>query len=106
MIGILIKKFQIHIVVNQKLKLSSYNSKKHAEKVFEELIKNTKAKILISYNNTGIIPPSNMEKLNKYGQLIKFPIQHKTYNKMKGIANYKKKEEKKIKEMIYLLDLS
>tara|TARA_X000000950_G_scaffold167388_1_gene204432 strand:+ start:9035 stop:10132 length:1098 start_codon:yes stop_codon:yes gene_type:complete len=90
-------------------KLSSYNSKKHAEKVFEELIKNTKAKkILISYNNTGIIPPNKMENmLKKYGYLIKFPIEHKTYNKMKGIANYKRKEEKKkIKEMIYLLDLS
>lgn len=89
--------------------LSPYNSKKHAEKAFESLIKNTKANsIMISYNNTGIIPANKIETiLKKYGHLIKFPIVHKTYNKMKGIANYKRKEEKKkIKEMIYLLDLS
>ena len=55
-----------------------------------------------------IISPNKLETiLKKYGNLIKFPIEHKTYNKMKGIANYKRKEEKKkIKEMIYLLILS
>jgi len=90
-------------------KNSPYNSIKNAEKTFENLIQNTKAKnIMISYNNNGIIPPNKLENiLGKFGNLSKFPIEHKTYNKMKGIANWKRKEEKKkIKEMIYLLSLS
>lgn len=88
-------------------KKSKYNSFKHATTVFEDLIKNTKAKfIMISYNNGGIIPLDELDKiLKKYGALTKIPVTHKTYNKLKGIANYKRKKEAiKIKEYIWLLD--
>ena len=41
----------------------------------------------------------------KYGKLSKIPVEHKTYNKMKGIANYKRKKENiKINEFLWLLD--
>jgi adenine-specific DNA-methyltransferase len=88
-------------------KKSKYNSFKHATTVFEDLIKNTKAKfIMISYNNGGIIPLDELDKiLKKYGALTKIPVTHKTYNKLKGIANYKRKKEAiQIKEYIWLLD--
>jgi len=85
---------------------SKYNSFSNAEEVFADLIKNTKAKyIILSYNNGGIIPLENLDKiLQKYGTLKKIPVIHKTYNKLKGIANYKRKTEKiKIKEFLWLL---
>ena len=71
------------------------------------MIENTDSKfILISYNNGGIIPLDELEKiLESYGKLYKIPVDHKTYNKLKGIASYKrKKEEIKIKEFLWLLD--
>lgn len=85
---------------------SSYNSSIHAKTAFEELIKNTNATyILISYNNGGIIPINDLEKiLKKYGNLEKIHVEHKTYNKMKGISNYKRNLEKeKIQEYFFLL---
>ena len=85
---------------------SGYNSKVKAFEVFEDLIKRTKAKyILISYNNDGIISNKKMEEiLNKYGILTIKTFEHKTYNRLKGIANYKRvKENKSIKEVLYLL---
>lgn len=85
---------------------SKYNSFNKAYNVFENLIKNTKAKyILISYNNGGIIPPQDLENmLKKYGELEIKNITHKTYNRLKGIAKYKKEKEKeKIKEVLYIL---
>lgn len=86
---------------------SSYNSFTHAKKVFEDLIKHTKAKfILLSYNNGGIIPIPELEKiLKKYGSLTKIPFQHKTYRKFQGIASYKRKKEfSDVKEFLWLLD--
>jgi adenine-specific DNA-methyltransferase len=86
---------------------SDYNSSVKALKTFENLIKNTKSKyIIISYNNDGIIPISDLEKMLKtYGKLQKKQLEHKTYNKLKGIANYKRKEQKKkLEEYIYILD--
>ena len=86
---------------------SGYNSFTHAKKVFEDLIKNTKAKfILLSYNNGGIIPIPELEKiLKKYGSLTKIPFQHKTYRKFQGIAAYKRKKEfSDVKEFLWLLD--
>ena len=61
---------------------------------------------MVSYNNGGIIPLDELDKiLKKYGVLTKIPVTHKTYNKLKGIANYKRKKEAiKIKEYIWLLD--
>ena len=86
---------------------SSYNSFVRAQTAFENLIQNTRAKfILISYNNGGIIPLNELDKiLKKYGTLTKTPVVHKTYNKLKGIANYKRKKKKeKITEFIWILD--
>ena len=86
---------------------SDYCSIKKAEKCFEDLIKNTNSNfILLSYNNGGIISLNKLEEiLNKYGKISKIPVEHKTYNKMKGIANYKRKKENiKINEYLWLLD--
>lgn len=85
---------------------SAYNSYVHAEKEFEELIKNTNAKyIIISYNNGGIIPLDHMDTiLQKHGNVEKIPIEHRTYNRLKGISEYKRKEEKaEIKEFFWLV---
>lgn len=88
-------------------KKSKYNSFTDAKKTFEDLIKNTRSKfILISYNNGGIIPLKDVDEiLQKYGKLVKIPIEHKTYNKFKGIASYKrKKKEVEVKEFLWFLD--
>ena len=86
---------------------SLYNSHSKANNAFEELIKHTRAKyILVSYNNEGII--SNMKEiLSKYGVVTEKFIEHSTYNRMKGIADYKRnpgKEVANIKECLYLLE--
>ena len=86
---------------------SAYNSFTHAKKTFENLIKHTHSKfILLSYNNGGIIPLKELEKiLSKYGKIIKIPVEHKTYHKFQGIASYKRKKEyKDVKEFLWLLD--
>jgi len=88
---------------------SAYNSHSKAVKMFEDLIKNTRAKfILISYNNEGIITETEMKSiLRKYGTVKENYIEHTTYNRMKGIAEWKKdpnKKNEKIKECLYLLD--
>ena len=61
---------------------------------------------MVSYNNGGIIPLDVLNTiLSKYGKVTKFPIDHKTYNRMKGIASKKsKKEDIKVKEFIWLVD--
>lgn len=86
---------------------SPYCSIKKAQSTFKDLIENTNSKyVLISYNNGGIIPLSELDKiLKQYGSVEKIPVTHKTYNKLKGIANYKRKEEKKeTKEYLWLLE--
>lgn len=86
---------------------SAYNSFKHAETEFNDLIDNTKSKyILISYNNGGIIPINKMDAiLGKYGKVEKIPVEHKTYNRLKGISNYKRqKEDIDVKEFFWLLE--
>tara|TARA_B100000795_G_C22801403_1_gene442132 strand:- start:220 stop:1338 length:1119 start_codon:yes stop_codon:yes gene_type:complete len=86
---------------------SKYNSFTNAKDEFDNLIKNTKSKfIMISYNNGGIIPLDELDKLlKKYGSLMKIPINHKTYNRLRGIANYKReKKDEGVKEFIWLLD--
>ena len=77
-----------------------------AKESFDDLIKNTKAKyILVSYNNKGIIPLNELDKiLEKYGELRKIPVEHCVYNKLIGIAAKKrKKENKKVEEFLWLL---
>jgi len=86
---------------------SAYNSFKEAENEFSELIKNTKSKyIIISYNSTGIISLEKMQLiLEKYGTVEIIPIDHKAYNRMKGIADYKRKGEKKtVREYLWVLE--
>lgn len=85
---------------------SLYNSKKHAEKAFTDLIDNTKSKyILISYNNGGIIDLKTIDKiLGNFGIVEKIPVEHKTYNRLKGISEYKRKTNKEaIQEYFWLL---
>jgi len=89
--------------------VSAYNSNSKAINVFEDLIKNTRAKfILVSYNNEGIISEEKMKEiLGKYGDVRENFIEHNTYNRMKGTAEWKKDPNKKvdkIKECLYLLE--
>jgi len=86
---------------------SDYNSTRKAKEGFAALIASTKAKyILVSYNSGGIISLEDMECiLCKKGSIRRMDIDHKTYNRMKGIASYKrKKEDVKIKEYLWLVD--
>ena len=86
---------------------SLYNSSTKAKQAFELLIQSTKAKfILLSYNSGGIIPLSEIQKiLEKKGKVEKIPIDHPTYNRMKGIANYKRqKKNSKIQEFFWLVE--
>lgn len=88
--------------------ISSYNSSKNksAEKSLDELIKNTKATyILLSYNSGGIIPIEKITSiLETYGEVKQIPVQHNTYNRLKGISEYKRTKDKdKIKEFFWLL---
>jgi len=85
---------------------SAYNSFTNAEETFEDLIKNTKARcIILSYNNGGIIPIKTIDKiLKRNGKVEKIPIDYKIYNKLKGIAAYKRKGENvKVKEYLWIL---
>lgn len=85
---------------------SNYNSSTHAKKTFTELLENTYAKyIIISYNNCGIIPLDELDKiLDNFGEVIKIPIEHKTYNKLKGLSSYKRTGEyKDVKEFIWVI---
>ena len=83
-----------------------YNSVNKAKETFDDLIKNTDAKyILVSYNNNGIITSDDMiDILNKYGSVELFSFKHGTYNRLLGIAEYKRKNKKKItNEYLYVL---
>lgn len=89
-------------------KKSQYNSLINAESAFEELIKNTNSNyILVSYNNTGIIKPNRMEEiLKKYGKVEKITLEHKTYNRYKGVNEQKRqKKDEKISEYLWLLNI-
>lgn len=85
---------------------SPYNSIRNAEKAFSDLIMNTKAKyIIVSYNNDGIISKEKMNLiLQKKGKVSIVETEHKTYNRLKGMASYKReKENKKIKEFLWVV---
>jgi adenine-specific DNA-methyltransferase len=86
---------------------SLYNSFSKAEKTFRDLIEHANASfIVLSYNNGGIIPIDTLDSiLSEYGEVEKIPIDHKIYNKLKGIASYKRKgENKKVNEYLWILD--
>lgn len=86
---------------------SKYNSFSNAEKIFTDLIENINAKfIILSYNDKGIIPTNNIQNiLNQKGKVFRIPVEHKTYNKLKGIASYKREKKwEEVKEFIWLVD--
>ena len=86
---------------------SVYNSFNKATEALEDLLIHTKASyIILSYNDGGIIPIPILDALlAKHGQTVeKIPIDHKTYNRLKGISNYKReKEYKTVKEFMYVV---
>ena len=86
-------------------KKSMYNSIPKARDIFKELIEHTNAKfILVSYNNAGIIKDMGAI-LSSKGKVTKYCFSHKTYNKMNGIANFKREKAiLNIKENLWLVD--
>jgi len=86
---------------------SKYNSVVHAKAALTELIENTPAKyIMLSYNDGGIISIEDLDKLlaAHSKSVKKIPIDHKTYNRLKGISNYKRTAEyKPVKEYLYVI---
>jgi adenine-specific DNA-methyltransferase len=85
---------------------SAYNSSRHAISAFKHLIENAPAKyILLSYNDEGIIPIDTLESImDQHGTVEKIPIDHKVYNRLRGIADYKReKEARNVKEFIWML---
>lgn len=86
---------------------SPFNSSVHAKDAFERMITNTNSKyILVSYNNDGLISLQDMENiLKKKGKVSCVDIEHKTYNRLKGLASYKREgENKKIKEVLWVVE--
>lgn len=86
---------------------SLYNSISHAKKTLTDLIENTHSKyIILSYNDGGIVPISELDALLEKSHILvkKIPIDHKIYNRLKGIGNYKRTEEyKPVKEYLYVI---
>lgn len=85
---------------------SGYNSLKKAKDTFTDLIKKTKAKwIILSYNDKGIIPIKDIDEILKTrGNVQKIPIEYLVYNKLKGIASYKRKgDNEKVSEFLWIV---
>ena len=89
--------------------VSNFNSYKRAEKAFNAMLDKIKARyVLLSYNNKGIIPVDRLENiLRSKGEVKVYPLEHNVYNRLKGLANYKKtvQETEKVKEYIWVLKL-
>ena len=87
--------------------VSKYNSRVNAKQAMENLIKNTHSSyIILSYNDGGIISIPDLDTLleKNAAKVIKKPITHKTYNRLKGISNYKRENEyKDVKEFLYII---
>ena len=98
--------------VDTKVKKSDYNMKRKALSAMENLVDNLNCKTtIISFNNEGYIPRSDMELLlNKHGDLSVKEIEYKRYVGAKiGIHNKKGKKVGKVghlknKEYLYVLD--
>jgi adenine-specific DNA-methyltransferase len=86
---------------------SPYNSSKNAKNAMIKLLENLNANyVMLSYNDGGIIPISELDELLKKfsNDIEKIPINHKTYNRLKGISNYKReKDYKPVKEYLYII---
>ena len=78
-------------------------------KAFDASVKNyvTGYRLFRKQLDKGIIPIENLEKiLEKRGKIYRYPVDHKTYNKLKGLANYKRTSEwEDVKEFIWMVDL-
>lgn len=83
---------------------SNYNYKQKATKAFEQLIENTKAKIIaISYNNEGFISEQEFDTiLSKYGR---FEVLNQKYNTYRASRNLSSRELHTT-EYIYILEKS
>lgn len=68
-------------VRSEQSKKSKYCIKKEAKEAFEELISNANFKyIFLSYNDEGIIPMEEIEKImSKYGKYRRYEIKHKRF---------------------------
>ena len=88
---------------------SDYNSTHKAYECFSQLVKSIKAKyIVLSYNNKGILSKNQIvEILSKKGKVTIRYLNHKTYNKLEGIANYKREEKGKTetKEFVFIVEV-
>jgi adenine-specific DNA-methyltransferase len=89
---------------------SAYNSSLHAKQALDDLLANTNSRyVVLSYNNGGIIPIPELDLLlAKHATNVnKIPIDHKTYNRLKGLSNYKRTSEPKaVKEYLYVLKMN
>lgn len=87
---------------------SMYNSTTYAKAALTELIENTPSKyIMLSYNDGGIITIKDLDELlaAHSKSVKKIPIDHKTYNRLKGISNYKRTADyKPVKEYLYVIE--
>lgn len=83
---------------------SKYNKRQEAEVFMEDLLLNTKARyILISYNNEGIIPIEDFQKLlGKYGTWTLFEQEYNTYRGSRNLS----KRNIKVRELLWLLKKS
>ena len=81
---------------------SLYNKKKQVMPVFQELIKNVRAKfVLISFNSEGFIQENEMiQMLSECGQV---QVLESDYNTFRGSRNLKAREIH-VKEYLFLLD--
>ena len=81
---------------------SLYNKKKQVMPVFQELIKNVRAKfVLISFNSEGFIQKDEMiQMLSECGQV---QVLESDYNTFRGSRNLKAREIH-VKEYLFLLD--
>lgn len=82
-------------------KRSDYNKRLKAEAVMNDLLANTRARyILISYNNEGLIPIRNFEKLlHKYGDSV---LMKREYNTYRGSRNLRQRNVK-VTELLWIL---
>lgn len=80
---------------------SAYNKQKPAEKAFEDLIANTKAKyVLISYNNEGIVPFEIFKGIiEKHGSWRLLEQDYNTYRGSRNLCN----RNSKVKELLWLI---
>jgi len=108
--------FMLNLIVNNKISKkvsnvsgiplgwnrSEYNKKGQAILFMDNLIRDTKAKIiLISYNNEGIIPIGDfLDMLKKYG---KVDVENISYNTFRGSRNIYSRS-KKVVEQLFIVE--